>query len=320
MKALRRLAGRLPYLSGLRRYMHDLEAERDRLARQRDELAAQAERRRTFAPIGRYDSPLPDPDEIRARDAAIFAPPPRDLPGIDLNEDAQLRLLHELAAYYPELPFPATPTAGRRYFYENPNYSYADAIFLCSMLRHARPRRLVEVGSGYSSAATLDTAELFLGGKPTCTFIEQNPSLLESLLKKGDRERVEILPRRLQDVDTALFSALEANDVLFVDSSHVTKVDSDVNHILFRILPALAPGVLVHFHDVFYPFEYPRAWVLEGRAWNEDYILRAFLQYNAAFEIVLFTTYLERFHRQFFEERMPLCLKNPGGSLWIRRR
>ena len=79
-------------------------------------------------------------------------------------------------------------------------------------------------------------------------------------------------------------------------------------------------GVHVHFHDVFYPFEYPKEWVLEGRAWNEDYLLRAFLQFNSAFEIVLFGTYLIEFHREFFEKTMPLCLENPGGSLWIRKK
>jgi predicted O-methyltransferase YrrM len=319
MKALRRFVGRLPVLAELRRYVRGLEAERDALKKERDTFTALADSRRTWAPVGRYDSPLPDLDDVRRREAAVFGPPPRTLPGIELRETEQLALLEELAAFYPEQPFPEVKTPGRRYWFENPNYSYADALFLYAMLRHARPRRLVEIGSGFSSAATLDVNELFLNGALACTFVEQNPSLLESLLTDADRSKVTILPQRLQDVDTEVFAALEKDDVLFVDSSHVLKLDSDVNHILFRILPALAPGVLVHFHDVFFPFEYPRAWAYEGRAWNEDYALRAFLQYNAAFEIVLYTTFLETFHPAFFEERMPLCTRNPGGSLWIRR-
>jgi hypothetical protein len=107
--------------------------------------------------------------------------------------------------------------------------------------------------------------------------------------------------------------------VLFVDSSHVAKVGSDVNRIVIEILPALARGVWVHFHDVFYPFEYPREWVEAGRAWNEGYLLRAFLQYNRAFSVQLFPTFLARFHPDRFAGGMSPCLRNPGGALWLRK-
>ena len=96
-------------------------------------------------------------------------------------------------------------------------------------------------------------------------------------------------------------------------------MSSDVNHIFFEILPRLSSGVHIHFHDIFYPFEYPKDWVYEGRAWNEAYVLRAFLQYNSAFRVVLMNTFMERYHESFFQERMPLCLKNTGASLWIRK-
>ena len=85
------------------------------------------------------------------------------------------------------------------------------------------------------------------------------------------------------------------------------------------MLPRLARGVLVHFHDVFYPLEYPREMVYHGIAWNEAYLLRAFLQYNSAFQIAFFNTYLETFHRERVYAAMPLCEKNPGGSIWLRR-
>src|SRR5690606_17050723 len=110
-----------------------------------------------------------------------------------------------------------------------------------------------------------------------------------------------------------------ANDILFIDSTHVSKINSDVNYIFFEILPRLASGVYIHFHDIFFPFEYPKAWVYEGRAWNEAYILRAFLQYNNAFSVVLMNTFMDQFHKSFFREHMPLCLINPGGSIWIRK-
>jgi hypothetical protein len=115
------------------------------------------------------------------------------------------------------------------------------------------------------------------------------------------------------------FLALERNDILFIDSSHVVKIGSDVNFLLGEVLPRLRPGVYVHVHDIFYPFEYPEAWIAEGRVWGEAYALKAFLTFNATFEIVLFNTYLERFHREIFEREMPLCLRNEGGSIWLRR-
>jgi len=106
---------------------------------------------------------------------------------------------------------------------------------------------------------------------------------------------------------------------LFVDSSHVSKIGSDVNRIVFDILPILKPGVLVHFHDVLWPFEYPLQWIMEGKAWNEAYLLRAFLQYNSHFEIVLLNSFVGNVFKEFMEANMPTFLKEPGGSLWLRK-
>src|SRR5690606_1842332 len=190
-----------------------------------------------------------------------------------------------------EMPFKAEKSEGLRYYFENSAYAYSDAIHLYCMLRHLKPRKLIEVGSGHSSCVTLDTNELFLGGSVETTFIEPYPELFMSLIKESDRAKINIVPTRLQDVDLSLFETLQANDILFIDSTHVSKINSDVNYIFFEILPRLASGVYIHFHDIFFPFEYPKAWVYEGRAWNEAYILRAFLQYNNAFSVVLMNTF-----------------------------
>jgi hypothetical protein len=160
---------------------------------------------------------------------------------------------------------------------------------------------------------------MLFGGNIACTFIEPYPKLLHTLVRESDFERIEILETRIQDTPLERFRALEPNDILFIDSTHVAKVGSDVNYIFSDILPILRPGVYVHFHDIFYPFEYPKEWIYEGRAWNEAYLLRAFLAFNGAYEIVLFNTFLERFHRERFARMMPLCLKNEGGSIWLRR-
>lgn len=307
---LRKLARRLPILRDLHAYILALESERDRL---KGEVAHW----KTWMSPGHFYSPIPSLDEIRAREEELFGEPPPLLPGIELHGEHQVALVRELAAFYPELPFPKTQTAGGRYWFDNWAYSYADAIYLYGMLRKLRPRRVIEIGSGFSSAAMLDTRERF-ALETEFLFIEPDPSTLTSLLKPDDR--VEILASRLQDVPLARFDVLEANDILFVDSTHVAKTGSDVNRIVFDLLPRLKSGVHVHFHDVFYPFEYPKEWVYEGRAWNEDYILRAFLEFNDAFEIVLFGTWLARFHRELLQESLPLTLENPGGSLWVRRK
>jgi len=112
---------------------------------------------------------------------------------------------------------------------------------------------------------------------------------------------------------------LGENDLLVIDSTHVLKTGSDVDRIFAEILPRLKQGVLIHFHDIFYPFEYPIDWVRQGRAWNEIYALRTFLQYNTTFRIVFFNTCLELLIPEYFAEKMPLCLKNTGGSIWLRK-
>lgn len=269
--------------------------------------------------MSHFYSPIPDLDDIRRRREEIFDRSTRSVAAIDLNEAGQLALLSQLQAFYAEQPFQPRRAPGLRYHFENGFYSYSDALCLYSMLRHLRPRRYFEIGSGFTSALALDVNERFLEGKARIVLVEPYPDRLRSLLLPGDETRMELLDVPLQQVDPSRFAELEANDILLVDSSHVSKVGSDVNRIMFEILPRLAKGVYVHFHDIFYPFEYPEAWVMKGIAWNEAYLLRAFLQYNRAFEIVLFNTYLEQMHPGWFASNMPLCLKNLGGSLWLRK-
>jgi predicted O-methyltransferase YrrM len=217
------------------------------------------------------------------------------------------------------MPFTPAPAPGLRYRFENPSYSYADGIFLYSMLRHLKPRRVIEVGSGFTSALLLDTNERFLDNRVECTFVEPYPQLLLSLLSEEDRRRTRLIATPLQDVDLRLFESLESSDILFIDSTHVAKANSDVNRLFFEILPRLAAGTVVHVHDVFASLEYPVEWLREGRAWNEQYVLRAFLQYNDRFEVRLFGNYIVSRHPDWFRSHMPLCLQNPGGAFWMQR-
>lgn len=293
---------------------------RDRALAEAAELRRQIEASEgPWVPAGHFYSPLPDLKDIRARRETIFERAPREVPGVDLNDEAQLALLRSFKPLYDEQPFPARPTPGTRYCFENDFFSYADGLVLYCMLRHLRPRRYLEIGSGHSSALAIDVNERFLGGAMAVTLIEPYLDRLRSLLLADDEARIEIIGAPLQDVPLSRFAALEAGDVLFIDSTHVSKVGSDVNRIFFEILPLLASGVYVHFHDIFYPFEYMEEWVMAGRAWTEAYLLRAFLQYNRAFRIMFFNDYMGVMHGRELGEVMPLCLKNTGGSLWLRK-
>jgi len=269
-------------------------------------------------PPGHFYSPIPSLEDVRRHEARIFAAPPRRLPGIHLDEPGQLAFLRRISRHHPTLAF-SRDGAGGRFTLENPNFAN-EAVVLQCVIREARPSRIVEVGSGYSSCAILDTNDLFFDRGISCTFVEPHPELLRSLLRPGDEAHATIVPRPLQEAPDEVFAALGAGDLLVIDSTHVAKIDSDVNHLLFRVLPALASGVLVHVHDIYYPFEYPRSWVMEGRAWNEAYALRAFLQFNEAFDIVLFNSFISTFHAQEVEAVMPGCGGNLGSSLWLRRR
>ncbi len=290
-----------------------------RVLLERDQAREELKKYGGFVPPGHFYSPIPSLDEIKIREDIIFEKIARKIPSIDLNEEEQMNLFARFKKYYDELPFKADKTDSLRYFFENPTYSYSDAIFLYCMIRHVQPKAIIEIGSGYSSCVTLDTNELFFNNNISCTFIEPYPQLLESLIKEDDKDKIEIICGKLQDVEVDKFASLSSGDILFVDSTHVSKVDSDVNYIFFEILPSLTNGVYIHFHDIFYPFEYPKEWIYEGRAWNENYILRAFLQYNRAFKVIFYNTFLEHFYEEKFMSEMPLCMKNKGGSIWLKK-
>jgi predicted O-methyltransferase YrrM len=269
-------------------------------------------------PAGHFYSPVPSLDAVRARESEIFHGS-RDLSAIDLNDQGQCEWLTALAPYFPDQPFPATSAGDTRFYFENPNYSYGEATVYQAFLRYLRPRRVIEIGSGFSTMVLLDTVERFLPGSVDCTSIEPETKLLRSLLRAGDERRVKIVEEQLQSVDKSLFTQLDEGDILFVDSTHVSKIDSDVNHILFEILPRLRRGVFIHIHDIYYPFEYPKKWIYEGRAWNEAYLVRAFLMYNHSFRIQFFNDYIRHEHLELMTAVNPLFLKSPGSSLWLRK-
>lgn len=271
-------------------------------------------------PNGHFYSPIISIEEIKKREQKIWKNVSVDgIEGINLNEENQKTLVQKFEKFYDEMPFKPQMQTGLRYYFDNDYYTYTDGVLLYSIIREFKPKRIIEVGSGFSSAVMLDTNDFFFDNQINLTFIDPYVNRLFSLLTEKDKESINIIQSDVQLVSLDVFSALEAGDILFIDSTHVTKTGSDVNYILFEILPSLKEGVLIHFHDIFYPFEYPKEWVFRGFNWNEGYILKAFLMFNEAFEIILFSEYLHLHHKESFKN-LPLCYKNHGGDLWIQKK
>jgi hypothetical protein len=311
-------------LKKFRADMQSRRASRTEISRLREETSRlQAEVQKLTVglhfPPGHYYSPIANLDEIRLHHDAIFDKIPRELPAIDLREAQQSELFNQWKPYFPEADFPTTKQKGRRYYTPNGWYPYEDAVVLFCMMRHFRPARIIEVGSGFSSCVILDANERFFENQIQCTFIEPEPERFLQAISREDRERVNLLCQDVRSIEPEHFQSLSRGDILLIDSSHVSKINSDVNYLLFHVLPLLQSGVLVHFHDIFYPFEYPAPWVYEGWSWNETYLLRAFLQYNQTFRICFFNSFWRRFHADEIQATIPRALNEGGGSLWLQK-
>jgi predicted O-methyltransferase YrrM len=250
-----------------------------------------------------------------------------ELPGIDMRDEAQLTFLAEATAKFgtelDNLPRKQADANGG-YFVDNGAFESVDAEALYSMVRTNRPSRLVEIGSGWStllsmSALTLNRNE---GAPGTLTAIEPYPHAFvkDAIAAHPDAE---LLDEQVQGMPMETFTSLGENDILFIDSSHVLRIGSDVQYEFLEILPRLRPGVLVHVHDIFLPGEYPRDWVYgeEHRFWNEQYLLQAFLADNAHVEIVWASNWMHRRHPDELEKSISSYDRNTRfpGSFWFRR-
>ena len=274
-----------------------------------------------WVPPGHFYSPIVDPaDECVRRAVQLEAQPDIAPEAFGISTEEMLKWFDLLCRQYTAFPFPEQKIPGAFYYYSNPNFPLADAIALTALMVEKRPRQYIEVGSGFSTCAAIDVNEKYLNGAVQMTFIDPHPELATGLLGNSSYSE-RIVQRRVQDVPLGVFQELRQGDILFIDSSHVAKTGSDVLDYLFRILPAIAPGVAVHIHDIFYPFEYPDMWITnENRSWNEAYLLRAFLQGNSRFEVLFLTDWFYKCRRELVAGRMPLCIEHRGGSLWMQSR
>lgn len=272
---------------------------------------------------GHFYSPVVDTHDVEQREATIWPAAPEVL-GIDFNDASHLRVLEEwFPRHLPDYDYPEVLDESADlgdFFTRNSQFSWLDCRTLFVMLRELRPRRMIEVGSGFSSLLTADVNRRFLDRSIDFTCIEPYP---REFLRRGIDGVSRLLEQRVERVPLGTFEELAAGDLLFIDSSHVAKTGSDVNFLYFEVLPRLTRGVHVHIHDIFLPHEYPRDWVVgENRSWNEQYLLRALLMYSSGFDVLFGCSYA--FQR--FPELVVRALAHPkghgfaGGSFWMTRR
>ncbi|MCB1613886.1 MAG: class I SAM-dependent methyltransferase [Lysobacterales bacterium] len=274
-------------------------------------------------PNGHFYSPVCDPVDLEARRAEIWPEQPRACLGIDFDDESHLKVLQEwfprfIADYdYPE----HGPEDSELEFYytQNSQFSWLDSRVLFVIMRALEPRRVIEVGSGYSSLLMADINRRFLEGAAEIRCVEPYP---RAFLKRGVPGLSDVIVERVQAVPLAVFEALGENDILFIDSSHVGKTGSDVNYLFFEVLPRLQPGVMVHVHDIFLPADYLQEWAIdENRSWNEQYLLRALLMHSSAFKPVFGSYYAWLVHQSAVISALSLegGAGFGGGSFWFRR-
>jgi predicted O-methyltransferase YrrM len=249
-----------------------------------------------------YYEPLPDfrsitTEQINRR---------RSYPSIDFRWNDQLALVSELAKHRDEL-------ANIEFDFNNDYFSGFDAAVYYSLIRLLVPERVIEIGGGHSTR--IASTALAANGKGKLTCIEPYPERLN-----GTDSKIELIQKSVEEIDLDFFSCLEANDILFIDSSHTVKFGSDVCYEFLEILPRLANGVWVHVHDIFFPHDYPAEWLIDRRlALNEQYLLEAFMSFNRDFKVALSNHWLSIDHMSVVTALWPALKKGSGASFWFHR-
>jgi predicted O-methyltransferase YrrM len=252
-------------------------------------------------PVG-FGSPVP---EVQRLNGNLWADSNK-LPGVPMDLEKQRTFLSELdvTAAEPEL---------RGIDLGNPFFGPLDAYVLFAMVRRFRPSRIIEIGSGYS---TLVMQRAAASGTKHHVI---DPYPRDFIMQLAAEEAVELTREEVQRVPLETFASLEAGDLLFIDSSHILRIGSDVQFEMLDVLPRIKPGVLIHVHDIFWPDEYPRVWVMDNHWFpNEQYLLQAFLAFNDQFESLLALYYLQS--RWPEEVKEATGRGDSGSSFWMRRR
>ena len=244
----------------------------------------------------------------------------RKLPGIDFNDNEQLKIL-DCFNYNDELlKIPINKRSDNlEYYYNCGIFTYGDAEYLYNIIRHFKPKKIIEIGSGYSTLmaknATKKNKEELVNYD--CEQICIEPFQHEWVKDAG----ADLIKKNVENIEHIFFKSLKENDILFIDSTHIIRPQGDVLYEYLEILPTLNKGVIIHIHDIFTPKDYPDTWVGEN-FWNEQYLLEAFLSCNKDFRILGAANYLSHKYHDFFSSKCPMYKNHPEaepGSFWIIR-
>lgn len=269
-------------------------------------------------------NPIPDTAGL-ARKQGLWDTP-SELVGVELNEAGQLALLRDtFPPYAAECAFPARVTSvPYEYHAANEKFGLLSACVLHCLIRHSVPRTVVEVGSGWSTLVSARACRLNQerGGKSELVVIDPYPN---EIVQQGFPGLTRLIREKVEATELESFTRLGAGDILFIDTNHVVKTGGDVNFLFLEVLPRLRPGVLIHVHDIFFPFDYPKEFVVDRRNfYSEQYLLQAFLSYNTTFEVLWCESYMRWKHPAAIEAVFPGVLarveKNLCSSFWMRRR
>lgn len=261
-----------------------------------------------------FYNPFPNPADV---DEAVLKLK-RSLPGVEINLPAATALLQELMPLAPEAAEFLKNRQGQLRQW-NDTYGPVDSSFLYAMLRHLKPRRYIEVGCGYSTRASSAALRRNKADGHPCEalFIEPYPPKHLSIPDLPG----EFLPKKIQQVPLERFQQLESGDVLFIDTSHIIKVQNDVEFELLRVLPSLKPGVCIHIHDIFTPYDYPPEWLIGSGtnlgANNEQYALECLLSGGHQWEIILPLFLLWKDHRPLLNQF--INSDERPAAFWIRK-
>ncbi|MFQ5786349.1 MAG: class I SAM-dependent methyltransferase [Thermodesulfobacteriota bacterium] len=266
-----------------------------------------------------YYSPIPNTKKLKEKYPSEI---PEIMEGFDWNEKGQIKIMHEVFPLYAQECSEFSQTERERtnvydYYVQNQLFPIGDACILHSLIRHFKPGKIIEIGSGFSTLVAARAAT-YVTPAPMLKSINPFPGQFEDLFQDGFPGFTCLEKTPVEDLPLEYFDQLQEGDMLFIDSSHVIRPMEDVLFLYLKVIPRLNPGVIVHAHDIFLPYHMPKEFVFEKHwFWNEQYLLQALLTFNSEYEVLFSAQYMKKYKEEsqsIFPEYWP------GGSFWFRRK
>jgi hypothetical protein len=271
-----------------------------------------------ITPVHFY-SPIPDTRDLLS--SRIWNEE-KEMVGVNMNPDSQLKLLRDGPAKYEEefSSFVKSKTAQSLEFsLGNDTFANIDPFVLYGMVRHIKPRTIIEIGSGCSTVVSAEASRRNGHTRLVCIDPYPDERLLEKL-RIGFPTSFSTIGERVENVELDVFQQLCENDILFIDSTHTVRTGGDVTHLYLEVIPRLSKGVIIHCHDILFPNDYSKDMVInQNKFWTEQYLLHAFLLFNSAFEVLFASHYMGAKYPNELRAAFPNALGWGGGSFWMQK-